>query len=742
MVKRGLIIFVALFCFSATGVIGAQEDYHIYYLLNNYKELKSRLEKDERINTFLYGLALARTGSCRKGLSIMFDVYKTLHEETKLYVSYVIARALFTCRSYSKGHGLLKKIYSNKNSPPLLKRVALSLDSKFLERLSDLLQQEKVLLRVKRLFSRRGQAKVLKKIVKIEERLGKRDLAEKRMWDLAINYISTKEGIRAFKRLCIESDCDLTDRQIWRIVRDLALSGKEVMLTRFLKKVHLKDKQKRYLSALLDYKKRRYKRALKKFMELLRHGYFKKDAIYYIYNIYLKTDREPEAIELMERFYQTYPKDKRAEKSLYYAAWYSYNNGFYKKALRLFARYIEVYKDGRWVEDSLWYTGWVKYLRADYAGAFETFLYLSKRSATYRNQATYWAARCAISLGSYVTARSLLRSVKRDDPYYYYLARRLLNKGFNDFNPVPLLAENFWGLPGSPILHPDLYSPLASEMIEKYIEKRRKNLVLIEDNRRNYSGFEKDVDTKELMDRYPVLVELVHLGLVDWGGYHARRVFKRLKDKDEKRHFALLCHILKLYQVSQKIASDLLDEEFDPAMIKIAYPMPYFDTVKDVSDTFEIDPFLIFSVIRAESSFRLSALSPVGAVGLMQLMPYTARRIERESGILLKNMSLFHPLKNLYLASWYLTMLLENYCNNPVFAAAAYNAGPRVLNEWISKHPDLTVDEFVEEISYRETRKYVKNVIGNYAIYLEIYLNQTPEINLDRVCKPKGIIDF
>lgn len=173
---------------------------------------------------------------------------------------------------------------------------------------------------------------------------------------------------------------------------------------------------------------------------------------------------------------------------------------------------------------------------------------------------------------------------------------------------------------------------------------------------------------------------------------------------------------------------------------RFLYPFVYPELLLNVSRLYAVDPFLLLSIIREESRYNPEAISPAGARGLMQIMPYTAERLirattfnhqERSQKILnsfwpqyLKNNSnhsqrLYDPELNIHLGALYFKRLLEQYKEIPL-AIAAYNAGERAVDLWL-KNGYSSVDEFIEDIPYGETMNYVKRVLTTYDKYLRIY---------------------
>ena len=127
-----------------------------------------------------------------------------------------------------------------------------------------------------------------------------------------------------------------------------------------------------------------------------------------------------------------------------------------------------------------------------------------------------------------------------------------------------------------------------------------------------------------------------------------------------------------------------------------------------------IDPDLPPALVRQESGFRARAVSAVGALGLMQLMPSTARGLLREErrNTTVTTERILEPRTNVRLGVRYLGRMLRAFNRRVEYALAAYNAGPGAVTRWRQAHGDLPVDIFVEEIPYRETRHYTRRVLA------------------------------
>ena len=153
------------------------------------------------------------------------------------------------------------------------------------------------------------------------------------------------------------------------------------------------------------------------------------------------------------------------------------------------------------------------------------------------------------------------------------------------------------------------------------------------------------------------------------------------------------------------------------------FPFPYQNQILQYARQEKINPLLVISVMRKESTFDPDIDSVVGAIGLMQLVPPTASWVAEQ--IQLTDYSLTNPEDNIRLGSWYLSHNHHRYDNNSLLAVASYNAGTSNVNEWMERFDINNRDRFVEQIPFPETKDYVEGVFGNYWNYLRLY---NPEI--------------
>ena len=146
------------------------------------------------------------------------------------------------------------------------------------------------------------------------------------------------------------------------------------------------------------------------------------------------------------------------------------------------------------------------------------------------------------------------------------------------------------------------------------------------------------------------------------------------------------------------------------------FPMPFRKDVVAVSGEVGLDPAYVYGLIRQESRFIMDARSGVGASGLMQIMPATARWTAKKLGLDYKPDMIADRDVNLRLGTAYLKLVLDDFDGSQALAAAAYNAGPGRPRRW-REGPLLEPAAWAENIPFAETRDYVKKVLSNAVYY-------------------------
>lgn len=157
-------------------------------------------------------------------------------------------------------------------------------------------------------------------------------------------------------------------------------------------------------------------------------------------------------------------------------------------------------------------------------------------------------------------------------------------------------------------------------------------------------------------------------------------------------------------------------------VLKMIYPQKYAELVNQYAEENDLDPLLVFAIIKAESNFDEDVISNSGAVGLMQLMESTAQEMADDLAIEIPTKeSLFNPELNIQIGTYYFAYLLGIYEGNIYLALTAYNAGIGNVNTWIEEGTIREDGSDIENIPYKETNNYVRKIVRDYRIYQDLY---------------------
>lgn len=193
--------------------------------------------------------------------------------------------------------------------------------------------------------------------------------------------------------------------------------------------------------------------------------------------------------------------------------------------------------------------------------------------------------------------------------------------------------------------------------------------------------------------------------------------------------------------LSIRIIRDYLDDSRgkgkpvkDPTLSKLLYPIVHTSEIKKHSQFNNLDPFLVQALTRQESYFNRLAVSSSRAMGLMQLLPSTAKDVAKwEKMSNFNTTSLFEPNTNVRLGTRYLRFLHEKFHGNSMLSVGAYNGGPGAMSRWVKTHSGILAsdpDLFIENIPFGQSRDYIKKVYSHYWNYQRLYQDQ-PSVNND-----------
>lgn len=156
-------------------------------------------------------------------------------------------------------------------------------------------------------------------------------------------------------------------------------------------------------------------------------------------------------------------------------------------------------------------------------------------------------------------------------------------------------------------------------------------------------------------------------------------------------------------------------------VIRQKLPIQYAEYVEAASTEFGLDKFLVYAIISTESGFDPEARSSAGAVGLMQLLPDTARWIAEKYSLSVNPEALTDPETNIRLGCCYFSYLLSRFNGSTDLAITAYNGGEGNVSQWLQNEKYSSDGQSLYAIPYKETSKYLSKVTTRYEIYQKLY---------------------
>ena len=273
----------------------------------------------------------------------------------------------------------------------------------------------------------------------------------------------------------------------------------------------------------------------------------------------------------------------------------------------------------------------------------------------------YWRARCVEAQGFQADATRIYKSIAGEFEYYGFLAADKLRQDYRIETTAPLVDE--------------------AEL--------------------------------QQLKKSPAIAKAVEYFLVDlpWEG---RREWNRAMKSSSKARFLAAAYLAESVGWHDR-ALDAANTAGESGVLSLMFPAAHQSHVREMANRFSVPREFVYGVMRQESRFISDIKSPAGAVGLMQLMPATAKQMGKSLGVKAPAWRLIESELNIQLGTSYLNHVLGRFDNNIALAAAAYNAGPSRVKKWIADRPD-SIDLWLETIPFDETRAYVQAVLFNTVV--------------------------
>ncbi len=392
-------------------------------------------------------------------------------------------------------------------------------------------------------------------------------------------------------------------------------------------------------------------------------------SIFWQAKVMSKQGLDTEASNTYYKIHLLYPQSPLAPEGMYNAArLYQINNNT-QKAINLYDELIRQYPRNEYAEDGAWNLGMIYYKRGMLREAHGTFSAFTESTSSYNSSnAKYWKARTLEKQGNTQEANAVYRDLAMSSTptYHSYMAQKKTG-----------IAPNY------PRARPELLSTSSATSTRK----QKADL-------------------------------LIQLGMLEDANVEIEKMQEEAQTTDDNLTVSLLYAQVDDFYNSIKIAQGI----GLPNANSLSFPKGYQDIVSTYARQYGVDELLVYSVIREESRFQKEVRSPANAVGLMQLIPPTARAVARQIGM--SNFStemLTIPKVNIQMGIFYLKQVMDEFGGDVELALASYNAGPHRAAKWKARFYGLPKDEFIEEIPFRETRNYIRRILRSYGAYKAIY---------------------
>ena len=392
------------------------------------------------------------------------------------------------------------------------------------------------------------------------------------------------------------------------------------------------------------------------------------------------------------------------------------------------------FQDSPWLAEALYTSANMYLLKKDYPQAIVYYTELATRFPTHRYApSSHWkAAWLNYRLGNYSAAALLfdkqiaLYAGGKEIPAALYWRGRL----YADQEHQPAMAAAYYQTVSRTFEH-YYYAQLSRDRLAELGSVSPADVAMLENiQREEIPALTDDVPEDDehvikarllanagLNEYIPDEIKAAD-GSEQWGAFAEAEIYS--SDGETFRAMRVLKRALPFY-TSAPI------DTLPMGYWKILFPQQYWSAIEQDSVKNGLDPYMVASLIRQESEFNPTAISPANAFGLMQLLPSVGRSMAKEEGIHHFNeMELLNPETNIRLGTRYLKQTLDKFDGQPPYAFAAYNAGDSRVTDWQSIGKYHGMDEFVESIPFTETRDYVQAILRNESIYRELNGRASP----------------
>lgn len=543
---------------------------------------------------------------------------------------------------------------------------------------------------------------LFQKLATLDLKSGNYEVAARRMRKMCVDFPASVEGLRAWEQLSEMVSqhkipaFKLTESEEQTRAEKLFQAGKFDLAAESYKRLHLAkpdEKTIKFKLARCLYKNRDNQEAIKmshSFLNSKVTAEEQSEGHYLLSLIYWRLDKEREfeasCKKVLEKGSPKFKRRVNANLAAHY-----FERGALPKAEIHYNKLLSETSDSVVKADIKWKLAWIKYRTGHFKEAAVLFAESRKLSTNGKlvNPSKYWEARSLAQAGSKSAAEILFRELlpARKNDYYAIEAAKILC-----VNDIPVRqASVSRSVPGD----------LQLTSTQANIKEVKHATVLLEKDLPEFA-LANLKSLPKAVRQTPSMALLMATAAQNSGFYGFA-------------HDILFSQFGALVdEPSESSSSDFLN---------LAYPKAHFPHTIRQSAAHGVDPYLVWAIMRQESRYDSAAVSPAGAVGLMQVTPDTARKLSsfKNRGNSRLIADLLDPRLNISAGVEILAQNVNTFGGNLVATIAAYNADPRKVRDWMKRNGKMKQDEFIENIPFLETRLYVKKVLSNLSTYKRIH---------------------
>lgn len=386
-----------------------------------------------------------------------------------------------------------------------------------------------------------------------------------------------------------------------------------------------------------------------------------------------------------------YPTSPWAAEALNHLASYFIVDDQDDRALEVFARVLDQHPAHRHAERAAWKLGWARYREGRFAEAAATFERGTANAprSDYRPAWLYWSGRAHERAGDRERAAQRFRVAVIDYQNSYY--GRLAATGLKRLGQAPGPQADAAGVAAESV------APATGGAVPQ-----------------GHRDLVRMLLAAGLLDFAAAEVEFAQRTWGNGAALDATLAWIHHRRGDLRRGITLMRRAYPQFMAAG-------GERLPDALQRVIFPVAYGGLIDRYARQRDLDPYLVAALVAQESSFQPDARSVANALGLMQIMPATGRRLARTEGVRrFSTARLIDPELNVRLGTRYFAGLVDTLGGEHL-ALASYNAGKSRVDRWLAERPGLPPDEFIDDIPFPETQNYVKRILGTAEDYRRLY---------------------